>query len=220
MGIIIRYMTAKELDEEIEKLNNDISVSADSCEVRNRAQTLLLLIDSNEKLSLPDRNRLTDKLRILIRGLFSDDFFSGVDTVEVSSLLEQLCIAADFYLLPESKQIRLYPTDKPLNASLNLRAFENCFFRLCRSALRESNELSVEIKESEKFIGVNIRSGFSPFALPKNSLILYENGEQCICLKLKKSKGTTNRAEEDFSLLLADRMSPLRMWLCDLGEKQ
>ena len=209
-------MTANEIKNKIYELNNDLSFGLNEQDARNSAQTVLLAIENSKSLNTDEKEALTSSLRKAVRKLISTDYHSGCDAVEINSLLEELCVAADFYLLQKEKRIRLYTLPEERNVSLNLRAFENAFYSVISSILKTDSEASVEIKDSGKPVLIIIRGNELPLSPPESSLVIYEKNEKGLCLILNKAKNNSVLSDEDFSLLLADRMSPLQIWLCDI----
>ncbi len=211
-------MNAKDISD----IFNELDTSAyNETLLREKAQLLFLLIESS-LLNAEEKEAALTQLRIRSRKAAKQDFFSfNYNSIELNSLLEELCLAADFYLLETGKRICLYPQEENAVVSLNLRAFENCFYRLIRELFEKDNTVSVYVKSSEHFCTLILRAESRAKLCFKedsfNVFSLYENGQRQICLKIKKCAcPVSSPSREDFSLLLGDRMSPLHLWLCDI----
>lgn len=210
-------MTANDIYKKIKELGE---LADNESNMRNTAQIIALSVE-NCSLSESEKRNLLYCLNKQMRSTVSTDFLSdNKDTVCVNSLLEELCLAASFYILEKEKHINLFSKKDTVFAGLNLRAFENCFFQILRELFIRNDEVCIYIKNSESFCSLIFRFENSVnFAksILNNSFYLYENRQKSLCLKLQKSVCSyQSLVDEDFSLLLYDRMSPLHIWLCDI----
>ena len=211
-------MTAKEIYKKIKELGR---FSADETKFREEAENLFLVIDSSH-LNKSEKKSLMTKLCKLVRSVASIDCYEFAnEQAEMNALLEELCLAASFFLLEREKSVYLFLSDTSAFVSLNLRSFENCFYFILRRLLKTNPSVSVFVKNSFGSCSLIFRAQsineIPDGALAGHSFYLYENGQKSLCLKLNKcSDKSCSAADEDFSLLLFDRMSPLSIWLCDI----
>jgi hypothetical protein len=209
-------MNAKNISDRIKNLSSE---TADEALFRHNAQIILLLIEACA-LNPYEKEGLLTILRKQVRNRVSRDFSGGNNQVFINSLLEELCLAADFYLLETGKRICLFPEESNSAVSIDLRAFENCFYGIIRELLKKSDTVCVYVRSSGLFCTLIFRTEDKTHCLEKSfpdALYLYENNSESLCLKIGKCESADIfPVREDFSLLLCDRMSALHLWLCDI----
>lgn len=214
-------MKATEIHEKIKQLVLYESGKADEYGLRNKAQMLMLSIQSEKSLTAGEKEALINELREKIRPLACFDFKNGGSIYEINSLLSEMCLAASFYLLECEKRIRLYEAEDDIFVTANKRRFENCFFCIVSSLLKNNSEISVEIRSKADYCCILISAentgALSEQNIPGNSFAVYEDSFKSISLNLKASSQTVDFGDcEDFSLLLFDSLSPMQVWLCDI----
>ena len=207
-------MTAYEMNKKIKRLGR---LHSDEEKLRSFAQELLLTVELS-KLDAVKKEYFKKLILSQIRSVSRTDYTdSEGETAEINSLVSELCLAADFFLLEKGKRVFPVQNELPVFATMCLRRFENSFFRILSILLKNNDLLTVRIKADEKSVFIiPSPEGFSGgISAAEYQFTLIENGIFSPVLKLER-KSVSNPICEDFSLLLADTASPLHIWLGDI----
>jgi len=185
---------------------------------RNLAGEIYLFVTSSS-YSEKEKDFFLRKLKKALRRIPQGNPFP-LYNVRIDSFLGEICLAVNFYLLKNSKSVSFEETEESLFAKINPVAFENCFFSFLSVILKKNNKASVRVKTGEKHSFAVISADSlclrSEFFFRQTVFVKHEKEKSEIYIPLTVSKNVLPDYEEDFSLLLADPLSPLQTWLCDI----
>jgi hypothetical protein len=214
-------MKPSQTDKKIKALALSAKDGKNERSIRENAQLIFLLIQSDFSLTRNEKEALLNSLRVAVRPLLKSDYRDEKGCCELNSLLREMCLAASFYLLEKEKRIRLYEADGDCFVKINKRLFENCFYFITSRLLMTDDEINIEIRPLRCWCSVVITAKRTndSFILtpPENVFSVFSDGESGLAMNMRKSENLYNKKDgEDFSLLLSDSLSPLQIWMCDV----
>jgi hypothetical protein len=204
MGIIIRYMDSFDIREN---------------EERNSLQILLLESGGNTA-ALESALRSARELDIRSQSA------EPLRPVGLAEFVEELCLAADFYLLPDERCVRLFQSSGGINALVPVRKAVRDFFFAASRLLRTNRKVTVSLFSSGGFANMIFESD-SPLdagslsdaertLLFRDFWLLVEDRGLTPALRFRLTGSVPVPCPADFSLMLCDRMSELNKWFFDI----
>ena len=142
--------------------------------------------------------------------------------VRLAPFIEELCLAASFYLLPSGKSIGLIDSVGDFTALLPVRKTERNFFSITSRLFKKNSRICARLVSSGNSAGLILETD-CPFTkeavktafLRDYSFLAERNGFTPI-LRFERTDLPPEGCPADFSLLLCDRMSELNKWYFDI----
>lgn len=182
---------------------------------RNSLQKELLLYDGDTAALFG----ILRRTRELDSALKTDE---PLRAVRLSPFVEELCIAASFYLLPLEKGINFFNISKDVTVLLPVREFQRNFFFITSLLFKTNRHISVQPVISEENVGLVFEAD-KPLLSYNNDLSLLRGFSFIVkkdsitpVLRFARTALSAGVCPVDFSLLLCDKMSELNKWYFDI----